>query len=326
MVLTAGVARSQTYPLATSGTSTITTCSGTITNTSAGGLYPPDQNVTLTIRPATVGSKVSFTLANTFIEQGYDFLSIYNGSSTAAPLLATLTGNVSGTYTATAADGSLTIVFQSDAIIQYPGWTATIACVQPPPRVGIGTSSPTQALEVAGQVFSNTGGFRFPDNSVQTTAASAPDNLGNHTATQNLRLNGNWLSNDGGNEGLRIDNSGNVGVGTATPSARLEVAGSSGSPALRLSNGTMVLSVSTAMAPTTASTLSVTAAVHYFVNNANPNGNVTLSTTGAQEGQVLLVGNFDAQALTVAYATSSTSIPANGIAQFVFLNSGWRLL
>lgn len=38
--------------------------------------------------------------------------------------------------------------------------------------VGIGTAAPTQKLEVAGQVFSNAGGFRFPDNTVQATAAT----------------------------------------------------------------------------------------------------------------------------------------------------------
>ncbi len=38
------------------------------------------------------------------------------------------------------------------------------------------------------------------------------DNLGNHIATQNFRLNGHWLSNDGGNEGIQIDNTGNVAV------------------------------------------------------------------------------------------------------------------
>ncbi len=38
------------------------------------------------------------------------------------------------------------------------------------------------------------------------------DNLGNHIATQNIRLNGNWLSNDGGNEGIQIDNTGNISV------------------------------------------------------------------------------------------------------------------
>ncbi len=38
------------------------------------------------------------------------------------------------------------------------------------------------------------------------------DDLGNHTATQNLRLNNRWLSNDGGNEGISINNAGVVNV------------------------------------------------------------------------------------------------------------------
>lgn len=49
-----------------------------------------------------------------------------------------------------------------------------------------------------------------------TIAASggggAGDNLGNHTATQNIRLNGNWLSNDGGNEGIQVGNNGDISV------------------------------------------------------------------------------------------------------------------
>ncbi|MBN2090797.1 hypothetical protein JW964_14385 [candidate division KSB1 bacterium] len=44
------------------------------------------------------------------------------------------------------------------------------------------------------------------------------DNLGNHIATQNIRLNNHYLSNDGGNEGIRVDNSGNV-TATATLNA-----------------------------------------------------------------------------------------------------------
>ena len=51
------------------------------------------------------------------------------------------------------------------------------------------------------------------------------DNLGNHTATDNIRLNGYYLSNDGGAEGIRVDNSGNVGIGTATPTSKLNIAG-----------------------------------------------------------------------------------------------------
>jgi hypothetical protein len=51
------------------------------------------------------------------------------------------------------------------------------------------------------------------------------DNLGNHTASSNILLNGNYLSNDGGNNGIRVDNSGNVGIGTNTPTAKLNIAG-----------------------------------------------------------------------------------------------------
>ena len=36
------------------------------------------------------------------------------------------------------------------------------------------------------------------------------DNLGNHTATTNIQLAGNYLSNDGGSEGISVDASGNV--------------------------------------------------------------------------------------------------------------------
>lgn len=46
--------------------------------------------------------------------------------------------------------------------------------------------------------------------------ASARDNLGDHTATQNVKLNGQWLSRDGDDEGLSIDDDGKVGIGTGT--------------------------------------------------------------------------------------------------------------
>lgn len=49
------------------------------------------------------------------------------------------------------------------------------------------------------------------------------DNLGNHIASQNIRLNNYYLSNDGGNEGIAISNAGNVGVGTNNPTYQLEV-------------------------------------------------------------------------------------------------------
>jgi hypothetical protein len=44
-----------------------------------------------------------------------------------------------------------------------------------------------------------------------------------HIASANIQLNNNYLSNDGGNEGIRIDNSGKVGIGTTAPSTSLHI-------------------------------------------------------------------------------------------------------
>jgi hypothetical protein len=60
---------------------------------------------------------------------------------------------------------------------------------------------------------------------VSLSAGGGTDNLGNHIATQNIQLNNNWLSNDGGSEGISIDDNGKVGIGTNSPGAKLDVNG-----------------------------------------------------------------------------------------------------
>ncbi|GAA4383362.1 hypothetical protein GCM10023186_24440 [Hymenobacter koreensis] len=237
------------------GSGTNTGCAGTVYD--HGGPnngYAPNQISTLTLRPPDATSRVSlsFTLFQT--EENYDFLEIYDGTDSSTPLLARLTGGagLGQTYTATNVLGALTLRFTSDASAERAGFAATLSCVPVPPsayvgNVGIGTAQPLEKLQVAGTIYSSQGGVRFPDGTLQTTSALTQqlslagttlsltgggsvtlpsDNLGNHTATRNLRLNGSWLSNDGGNEGLRIDNNGNVGIGTDAPQTRLHVNGS----------------------------------------------------------------------------------------------------
>jgi hypothetical protein len=86
---------------------------------------------------------------------------------------------------------------------QVMGERSALAAIQPP------------KFTIEGEIETKgaTGGIRFPDGSFQDSASSS-DNLGDHTATANIQLNGNWLSNDGGNKGIHIDDAGKVGIGT----------------------------------------------------------------------------------------------------------------
>jgi M6 family metalloprotease-like protein len=61
---------------------------------------------------------------------GYDYLNIYDGSSTSSPLIGTFCGtNSPGTITSTDPSGSLTFQFHSDVGWRYAGWSAKVNCV-----------------------------------------------------------------------------------------------------------------------------------------------------------------------------------------------------
>lgn len=57
--------------------------------------------------------------------------------------------------------------------------------------------------------------------------SSGADDLGDHTATENIQLGSYYLSGDGGDEGVYVDSDGEVGIGTIDPGASLDIHSSS---------------------------------------------------------------------------------------------------
>ena len=136
----------------------ITTCSGTFYDPGGTGNYANSLSVTQTFTPATPGAKLIFNFTSFLTEEGYDYLYVYNGPSTASPLIGVyddFTGP--GTVTATNATGQLTFRFTSDGSVTETGWVATISCsVTAPPAIASFTpvsGPPGTSVNITGTGF-----------------------------------------------------------------------------------------------------------------------------------------------------------------------------
>jgi gliding motility-associated-like protein len=134
--------------------STLTQCGGTFADPGGNANYPNNSNCTQTICPGTAGQCVTIQFTTFNLESGWDFLYVYNGNSTAAPLIGTYSGTAlpaGGNITANNASGCLTLRFTSDGVINSPGWLANVICAPcgtpPPPPPG-----PTVASDCANAV------------------------------------------------------------------------------------------------------------------------------------------------------------------------------
>lgn len=97
-----------------------------------GGNYSNNVNGTVTFTPATAGTQISTTFSAFSLENNADFLYIYNGNSTTAPLLGVYTGTtLPPTITANNATGALTFKMVTDAVNTSTGFAATITCLIP---------------------------------------------------------------------------------------------------------------------------------------------------------------------------------------------------
>jgi hypothetical protein len=133
--------------LNTSGS--LTTCNASFYDSgSSTAVYQNNENYTYTFTP-TAGSSLKAVFNSFATENNWDGLVIYNGNSTAAPIISSglpagtgsaancpagsFYGNTSpGTVYSTAADGSLTFQFRSDGSVVKAGWDASLTCVTLP--------------------------------------------------------------------------------------------------------------------------------------------------------------------------------------------------
>ncbi|HEU4719494.1 MAG TPA: glycosyl hydrolase family 18 protein [Bacteroidia bacterium] len=102
--------------------------------------YYDAENYTTTIAP-TGASAVSLSFSQFDVELNYDTLWIYNGATTASPLIGAYTGtNSPGTVTSTGP--ALTIRFKSDNATTRPGFTAVWQCMMDntPPATQVTTT------------------------------------------------------------------------------------------------------------------------------------------------------------------------------------------
>ncbi|QQZ28512.1 tail fiber domain-containing protein [Thiothrix subterranea] len=108
--------------------------------------------------------------------------------------------------------------------------------IMPSGNIGIGTTVPSNGTANGGKVLKldvegAIGASSYCDENGENCktilqlagGGGTADNLGNHTATQNIDLAANKLVGNGGTEGIVIDATGNVGIGTTAPTSLLHV-------------------------------------------------------------------------------------------------------
>jgi len=118
------------------------------------------------------------------------------------------------------------------------------------------------------------------------------------TMTGNIALNGNYLSGDGGDEGVFVDSSGDVGIGTLSPSAKLHI--SEGN--LELDNTTNANQFGT-----------ITKGGNRFIHDFNYGDNGSVTTSGFNTFIGDGVGNFTmGSGATGAHEASYNTIIGNG--------------
>ena len=126
------------------------------------GNYADNEDITTIICPDNATDIVTVNFTDFDLDNGFDFLTIYDGSSVLAPLLGTYTGTtLPPSFSSSTAGSCLTFVFSSDGFVNTPGWIANVVCSLAP------TCFKPTSLSTSG-VTSSTGTLSWTNNSSAT--------------------------------------------------------------------------------------------------------------------------------------------------------------
>ncbi len=182
----------------------ITTCSALFYDAQGpNSNYGNNQTYTMTFNPGSEDAKISVNFSEFNTESGYDYLYIYDGTSTSATQIGRYSGTTSpGTVTATNTAGALTFKFTSDGSVNASGWVATVHCIYSEEPLAV-TASASTAVIRAGQstelTANATGGSGTYTYSWSPTTGLNNANIQSPTATPASTTTYTCTVNDGSN-------------------------------------------------------------------------------------------------------------------------------
>jgi len=163
---------------------------------------------------------------------------IADGTVVASDLLDnTITGAKLATDIAISTSGNITTTGALTSTGIDDNATSTAITINSSEQVGIGTASPTSKLQVEGSTTINSTGS--PPLTIHHTDGNTVALAFKNNASDNHSLmftDGDFRINYDGSEKMRIDSSGNVGIGTSSPSNLLHLTGPQNGTALQIAN------------------------------------------------------------------------------------------